>query len=73
MKEAVRYLRLAADQGNFNAQCYLGECYCTGNGVLKNMKEAVRYFRLAADQGYSMAQYNLGRCYYTGDGVQKDI
>ena len=54
-KEAVRYYRLAADQGNAVGQCNLGAYYFNGDGVPKDPKEAVRYFRLAADQGFAAA------------------
>ena len=58
-KEAVRYFRLAADQGDARAQCNLGNCYQTGDGVPKDMKEAVRYYRLAADQNFAQANEAL--------------
>ena len=49
--EAVRWYRLAADQGLAVAQNSLGFMYANGEGVLKDDAEAVRWFRLAADQG----------------------
>jgi TPR repeat protein len=55
--------RLAADQGNTNAQYGLGVCYRSGTGVGQNHAEAVRLWRLAADQGNAQAQSNLAKCY----------
>jgi hypothetical protein len=71
-KEAVRWYRKAADQGNASAQNSLGLIYAKGEGVTKDSKEAVRWFCTAADQGDATAQYNLGGMYYRGDGVTKD-
>ena len=34
--EAVKYLRLAAQQGLASAQCVLGSCYYNGDGVTKD-------------------------------------
>jgi TPR repeat protein len=70
--EAVRYYRLAADQGLALAQFCLGFCYNNGEGVSKDPSEAVRFYRLAADQGLALAQCNLGVYYENGEGVSKD-
>jgi TPR repeat protein len=53
--EAVRWYRLAADQGDAGAQYNLGVSYHNGGGVVRNSAEAVRWFRLAADQGFAPA------------------
>ena len=53
--EAVRYFRLAAEQGHAGAQYNLGVCYTKGYGVTQNYIEAVKYFRLAAEQGHAEA------------------
>jgi hypothetical protein len=70
--EAVRWYRLAADQGNRNAQYNLGVCCSNGTGVVQDNTEAVRWYRLAADQGKGMAQFNLATCYALGIGVAQD-
>src|SRR3990167_4117455 len=72
-KEACRYYKLAADQGNVNAQFTLGYMYADGKGVEKDEKEACRYYKLAADQGNVNAQCNLGVMYSNGKGVEKNI
>ncbi len=70
--EAVRWYRLAADQGLADAQFSLGVMYAIGDGVPKDDAEAARWYRLAADQGYVSAQGNLGFMYDTGEGVPQD-
>ena len=70
--EAVKWFRLAAEQGDAKAQFNLGLMYDNGEGVLKDEAEAVRWFRLAAEQGVATAQFNLGIRYGKGEGVLKD-
>ena len=70
--EAVRWYRLAADQGDAAAQYNLGYMYDTGEGVPQNYAEAVRWYRLAADQGLATAQHTLGVSYRTGEGVPQN-
>jgi len=70
--EAVRWFRLAANQGNAIAQINLGWCYLKGQGVERNDTEAVRLYTLAADQGDAIAQINLGWCYLKGQGVERN-
>ncbi len=70
--EAVRWYRLAAEQGHASAQYNLGVMYADGRGVPQDDVEAVRWFQLAAEQGYAGAQYNLGVMYGTGRGVPQD-
>ena len=70
--QAVKYYRLAADQGFAMAQYNLGVCYKRGEGVPQDDGMAVKYYRLAADQGYAPAQSNLGVCYKRGEGVPQD-
>lgn len=71
-KEAARWYRLAADQGDASAQSNLGLLYANGQGVRQDIKEALRWYRLAADQGNAPAQSNLGFLYYKGEGVPQD-
>jgi hypothetical protein len=67
-----RYFQLTADQGEIDAQYYLGVMYKDGRGVGKDEKEAYWYYKLAADQGHARAQWYLGDMYVTGKGVEKD-
>ena len=47
--EAVRWYRLAADQGYAIAQLTLGAMYLRGDGVPEDHVEAARWYRLSAD------------------------
>lgn len=68
-EEAVKWLRMAADQGDAGAQNNLGVLYMEGDGVKQGYKEAAKLFRKAAEQGIASAQANLGSCYAGGSGV----
>ena len=57
--EAVKWFRLAADQGDVDGQFKLGWCYKEGIGVAKDEVEAVKWFRLAAAGGHSEARQYL--------------
>jgi TPR repeat protein len=70
--DAVKWYRLAAEQGYSLAQYALGRCYDSGHGVKENDSEAVKWYTLAAEQGYDVAQRVLGYCYKYGSGVKKD-
>jgi TPR repeat protein len=49
--EAVKWFRLAADQGNSAAQFKLGMMYTQGQGVLQDYVRAHVWFNLAAARG----------------------
>jgi TPR repeat protein len=71
-KEAVRWFRLAAEQGSDAAQSNLALAYYEGRGVPQDYKEAVRWYGLAAEQGNASSQNDLGTMYYQGKGVPQD-
>ena len=72
-KEAVKWLRKAAKQGNPLAQFDLGEMYYyKGRGVPKDKVKAAKWYHKAAEQGWDLAQYRLGEMYYRGEGVPKN-
>ena len=80
--EAMKWYRLAADQGYAKAQYKLGLIYQSDKGLAigqsgkvldrKNNIEAAKWYRLAAEQGYAKAQFNLGYMYEKGQGVTQD-
>jgi len=49
-KQAVKWYRLAAEQGDAKAQTNLGWMYYKGKGVSQDDKQAVKWYRLAAEQ-----------------------
>jgi TPR repeat protein len=70
--DALRWYRLAADQGNAAGQLNVGRIYEHGWGVPADYIEALHWYRLAAAQGYASAQNNIGALYDTGHGVKQD-
>ncbi|CAG8729780.1 36891_t:CDS:2 [Gigaspora margarita] len=50
--KAAHYYRMAADQGDPDAQNDIALCYYKGEGVKKDMKIAAKYYRMADKQGY---------------------
>ena len=71
-KEAVKFHRLYAEQGDAEAQFNLGQMYREGLEVAQNYKEAVKWYRLSAEQGDARAQCDLGMMYDKGQGVEQD-
>jgi hypothetical protein len=59
LKEAANHYKLAADQGDANAQFNYGICLEMGTGVSMDLQKAVHYCKLAADQGHAHAQFNF--------------
>lgn len=70
--EAIKWFRLAANQGKASGQLDLGDMYREGHGVPQDYVEAGKWYRLAAVQGESKAQNALGVMYRDGQGVQQD-
>jgi TPR repeat protein len=67
--DADRWLRLAAIQGDAEAQFWLGAGYERGLFGTIDYREALRWLRKAAAQGLPDAQYSLGGMYDAGEGV----
>lgn len=57
--EAVRFYKLATEQGQVDAQFSLGVCYADGTGVTKDEQEVVSLYKLAADQEHKPATEKL--------------
>ncbi len=73
-KEATRWFRLAAEQGNALAQNLLGLQYLVGGrGVVQNYKEALNWFSLAAKQGHSGSQSEIATMYEQGRGIARNL
>ena len=56
---AMRWFRLAADQGDANSQNNLGLMYAQGQGVAQDYVLAHTWFNLSATQGHQQAISNL--------------
>lgn len=68
-QEAVRLLRLAAEQGDLDAQCNLG-VYLVDAG---EHVEAFGLWLVAAKAGHSQSQCHMGTCYKRGVNVAVDL
>ena len=64
-------VKLAAVEGDADAQFELAGLYAEGDGVKQNLTEAVKWYHKAAEQGHDGAQYKLGLSYQNGKGVPK--
>ncbi|MGA9091677.1 MAG: tetratricopeptide repeat protein [Bradyrhizobium sp.] len=69
---ALRLLGTLADQGNPQAERFLGIMYVKGMGVPQDYALAMRWLRLAADQGLPDAQNEVGFLYQQGQGVERN-
>ena len=69
----MRWYKLAATQGDADAQVNLGNMYGKGEGVAQDYAEAMRWYKLAAAQGDLDAQFNIGQMYDKGDGVAQNF
>jgi TPR repeat protein len=69
---AYRLWGPVADQGDPDAQFYLGFMNEYGQGMSRNDAEAIRWYRKAADQDHALAQFRLGDLYSNGEGSPRD-
>ena len=51
----MKWYRKAAEQGDANAQLWIGYCYENGDGIVKDKAEAIKWYRKAAEQGNQQA------------------
>ena len=73
-RKAYPVFKELAENGNRQAQYYLGNYYYWGYGeIVQNYELAVQWWEKSAEQGLCDAQYNLGVCYDIGRGVSKDV
>lgn len=71
--EALRLFKLAAKQGESQAQANLGTMYYNGIGTPQNYKEAFKWYKVAAEKNNSTAQGMLGLMYGKGLSVPQDL
>lgn len=63
---------LPAQQGDPQAQIFVGYLYETGQGVQQDYTRAAQWYWKAAEQGNAIAQYQLGNMYHLGKGVSQN-
>ncbi len=66
-------IRLAAEQGDAEAQYQLGLIYIEGKGVKKDLKAGAAWLQKAADQKHIEALKKLSWCYLYGKGVKQSL
>ena len=71
-EDAVRYFRLAAEQGHAEAMLCLALCYVQGKGVKRDDAEAARFLQASAEKGNAQAMRLLAYAYAQGIGVERD-
>ena len=71
-REAARLYQVGADEGDPDAQYWLGVALQTGGGVPKDDRKSASWFKAAADAGHALAQHAYGHALATGLGVRQD-
>lgn len=72
-KQAIPLLKADANNGNAQAQFYLGKLYADGNILKKDEDEALIWYRKSARQNNGDAQYSIAQAYFYGHlGLEKD-
>jgi TPR repeat protein len=69
---ALELFRSAAEQGDAEAQVWVGLIYLNGWGVKKNYAEALTWLQKSAAQGFASAQGRIGSMYKRGWGVPQN-
>lgn len=68
-KEALKYYRMAAEQGNSQAQYSCGMLL----GIMQQWKEAAEFYKIAADNGNREAQFHYALMLKNGSGVKQNM
>lgn len=69
---AVKDIQPMAEQGDANAQFFLGTMYRNGHNVAQDYAQAIAWYKKSAEQGDLRAQYNLAMMYSKGEGVPEN-
>jgi len=70
--EAMRWYRMAAEQGHVVGQYQLGLNYRGVEGIPQDYTESVKWLRAAAEQGHVLSMVWLGASYEKSVGVPQD-
>ena len=70
---SIEELQRLAEQGDVEAQYYLGIMYSNGDGIQRDYKKGFFWCEKAALQGYPEAQFVVADMYECGDGVERNI
>ena len=69
--KAKKYIEMAAEKGDAEAQFTLGRYYISEMGF-DNEQKCFEWFQKAAEQGFVEAEYAVGGCYENELGVKQD-
>ncbi|MEX6002699.1 tetratricopeptide repeat protein [Providencia vermicola] len=72
IETAIQWFEKSANQGNPEAQNYMGQIYYQGIGVKQNYIVAFDWFKKSADKKYPPAQFQVGKMYENGEGIEID-
>lgn len=72
-QQAIAEIEPLAEQGNSDAQYFMGTLFHYGYGKKRNEAQAATWFRKAADAGHAQSQYYLGIINEKGEGVPRDL
>ena len=70
--EAMKWFRMAGDNGDAHAAYTLGRIYYKGEGTSVDYAEALKWFLMAAEKSDANSQFRLSEMYLKGNGVDKD-
>lgn len=70
--QGISDIQQSAEQGDVQAQFFLGSLYRDGQGVEKDLTETLKWWNEAARLGHVDAQFALGEIYAGGYGVARD-
>jgi tetratricopeptide (TPR) repeat protein len=73
LNEAKKWFKMAAEQGEVQAQYRLGVLLKTVEDKNQDTVSARKWLRLASEQGFADAQFHLGCMYEKAQGGQKDL
>ena len=73
IENALKLIKSLGGNGYAKAYFELGNFYCNGNYLPKDLEKAAEFTELAAEQGHIKAQSNLGAFYAQGLGIEKDF
>ena len=71
-KEAAKYFKISANNGNSDSMFYYGMMLYKGDGIIKNTKEAVKFIKKSADLENKLASFYYGIFLYLGYSTKKN-
>ncbi len=70
---ALKFFKMAAEQGHVESQFELGQMYAQGLGTPQRFDEAAKWYESAAKQGHARAQFNLAFMVAHGQGAEENL